>query len=296
MRVAITGSSGLVGTALRAELERQGWSITRIVRGQASAGAGSVAWDPEGGRIDAAGLDGHDVVVHTAGEPIAGVWTAARKRRIEESRVLGTELLARTLASLSSKPALLISFSGVNYYGDRNPAEPMTEEKPPGTGFLARVCIRLEAATRDASEAGIRVVIPRLGNVLSAEGGMLSVLKPIFRLGLGAKFGSGDQIWPWIALEDVIFAILHVIAHDELRGPVNFVAPNPVTNAQFTRALARALHRPSFALPAFAAKLAPGNMAEEILLGGARVVPAKLLESGYVFRFPELDSALRAVV
>jgi uncharacterized protein (TIGR01777 family) len=296
MRVAITGSSGLVGTALRAELVRKGWSVTRIVRGQTSAGTGSVAWDPEGGRIDAAGLEGHDVVVHTAGEPIAAVWTAAKKRRIEDSRVLGTELLARALASLSSKPALLISFSGVNYYGDRNPAEPMTEEKPPGTGFLARVCIRWEAATRDASEAGIRVVIPRLGNVLSAEGGMLSVLKPIFRLGLGAKFGSGEQIWPWIALEDVIFALLHVISHEEVRGPVNFVAPTAVTNAQFTRALARALHRPTFAIPAFAAKLAPGNMAEEILLGGARVVPAKLLESGYAFRFPELDSALRAVV
>lgn len=297
MRVAITGSSGLIGTAVREECARRGWPVTRIVRGGGAPAPGVVVWDIERGVLDPAGLEGHDIVIHLAGAPIAGVWTPARKRRVMESRVRSTELLATTLARLTHKPRLFISMSAAGYYGNRDPTETLTEESPPGRGYLAEVAVRWEAAARPAAEAGIRLVHPRMGNVLSRQGGFLGALKPVFRLGLGASFGSGAQIWTWIAMDDVLGALLHVIENESLRGPVNFVAPEATTNLELTRALAEALHRPAFLrVPAWAARLAPGNMGEEILLAGARVVPQRLLESGYVFRWPSLRPALAALV
>jgi uncharacterized protein (TIGR01777 family) len=296
MRIAITGASGLIGSAAGEAFARAGWDVTRVVRAPSSS-PGRVAWDPAIGRIDAAGLDAHDVVLHAAGEPIAGIWTEARKRRIEQSRVRGTDLLARTLAGLATPPRLFISLSAMGYYGNRPAAEPMTEAAAPGTGFMAEVCVHWEAAATPAAAAGMRVVHPRVGNVLTRKGGILPALLPVFRLGLGARFGSGEQIWPWISLEDVTAALAHVVAHTELAGPVNFVAPQATSNAEFTTALAAAVHRPAFlVVPGFAARLAPGGMGDEVLLAGARVVPARLLASGYVFRHAELKGALAAAL
>jgi uncharacterized protein (TIGR01777 family) len=295
MRIAVTGSTGLIGTALREYFGEAGHDVTQVVR--SGVGPGRVRWDPVAGTIDAAGLEAQDVVVHLAGESIAGVWTDAKKRRIRESRVRGTALLARTLASLRSKPKVLISASAVGIYGSRPASEVVTEATPPGTGFLAEVVQAWEAATAAAVEAGIRVVLLRTGNVLSPRGGMLEALLPVFRLGLGGRLGDGEQVWTWIALDDIPPIVEHVIERDSLTGPVNAVAPSAVTNAEFTRVLAEVLGRPAFFhVPAFAAKLAPGGMAEEILLAGARVEPRRLTESGYAFRYRELRAALIAML
>ena len=293
MRVAITGSSGLIGTALRTYFEERGDRVTRVVRTASPRDGGDqVVWDIDAGRIDAAGLEGHDLVIHLAGESISGVWTPGKKREIRVSRVRGTTLLATALASLERKPAALLSASGSHYYGDRGD-EPLTEASAPGDGFLADVVKAWEASTAAASEAGIRVVHMRNGIVLSPKGGVLELLVPMFKLGLGGKVGSGRQLWPWIALDDIPPAIQHVFDRPSLDGPVNFVAPEVVTNAEFTETLAEAVHRPAFlSVPSFAAKLAPGDMGEEMLLSSARVVPEKLLESGYAFRRPTLREAL----
>jgi uncharacterized protein len=299
MRFAITGSTGLIGTLLTRHLRKAGHDVTRIVRSYSGLphGERAVVWHPDQGAIEADGLEGMDVVVHLAGESIAGVWTEGKKRRILESRVQGTTLLARTLAGLARKPGALLSASAVGIYGDRPPEERVDEASETGTGFLPEVGRAWEASADAARDAGIRVVHPRFGNVLSADGGMLAVLKPVYRLGLGARFGSGEQVWPWIAGDDVGPALLHVAERPELEGPVNFTAPNAVTNAEFTDALAAAVGRPSFfRVPSFAARLAPGAMGSEMLLSGARVVPAKLLDSGYVFRHPELGPALRSIL
>jgi hypothetical protein len=291
MRFVITGSSGLIGSSLRAELRRLGHTATRVVRGQAQKD--QVSWDIERGTIDGAGLEDHDVAVHLAGETIAGIWTRAKKRRIRESRAKGTKLFASALARLKRPPQTLISMSGVSIYGARDFAESVTEESPLGTGFLADVARVWEAGTQDAERAGIRVVHLRTAPALSTRGGSLAVQLPVFKLGLGAKFGTGEQPWPWIALEDVVQAQLFGATQPELRGPVNVAAPGAVTNAQATKAIADAVHRPAFlTIPAFAARLAPGGMADELLLGGARVVPAKLARAGYEFRYPRLEDAL----
>jgi hypothetical protein len=295
MRFVITGSSGLIGTALRAELRRQNHTVTRVVRGQARKD--QVSWDIERGTIDSAGLEDHDVAVHLAGESIAGVWTADKKRRIRESRAKGTRLFAGALARLDHRPHTLISMSGVNIYGNRDFAEPITEESSQGDGFLADVVREWEAGTQDAERAGIRVVHARGAPALSADGGPLALQLPIFKLGLGAKFGTGEQPWPWIALEDVVQAQLFVATMTEMNGPVNFAAPGAITNAQATKAIAHAVHRPAFlTIPAFAARLAPGGMGDELFLGGARVVPEKLTRAGYEFRYPRLEDALGAMV
>ena len=299
MRFAITGSSGLIGSALRHALAAAGHSVTRVVRSLAGIRPGerAVVWHPAEGAIEAAGLEDHDIVINLAGESLAGVWTAAKKRRIRESRVRATTLIAETVAGLRSPPGVLISASGFNYYGDRDPSAVVTEASPPGAGFLPEVVVEWEASTRAAEQAGIRVVHTRFGTVLSPDGGLLQVLLPLFRLGLGAKFGGGEQPWPWIALPEIPPAMLHVIQSTGIAGPVNFVAPEAVTNEQFTKSLAAVVGRPApFALPAFAARLAPGRMADEMLLGGARVVPEKLLASGYSFRYPQLEQALRAIL
>ena len=299
MRIALTGSSGLIGSALSRALTADGHAITRIVRSLSGVGPGEkvVVWHPREGAIEADGLEGHDVVFHLAGESIAGVWTEAKKRRIRESRVLGTTLLAETLAQLHAPPPMLFSGSAFGIYGDRDPGERVTESSPTGQGFLPDVARAWEASTRAAEDAGIRVVHMRFGNVLSHEAGFLHVLLPLFKLGLGARFGSGDQVWPWIAVDDVPPALLHVLEEKQISGPVNFVAPEAVTNEEFTKTLAAVIGRPAWlSVPAFAARLAPGGMADELLLGGARVVPEKLQTSGYQFRYPELRGALRSML
>ncbi|MBR9988421.1 MAG: TIGR01777 family oxidoreductase [Gemmatimonadetes bacterium] len=299
MRFAITGSTGLVGSALTRFLRDGGHHVTRVVRafGGMPASERAVVWHPDEGVIEKDGLEDHDVVIHLAGESIAGVWTDGKKRRIRESRVRGTRLIAETLAGLERRPRTLISASAFDIYGSRPPSEQVDENSEPGSGFLADVIVAWEASTQAASDVGIRVVHTRFGNVLSSEGGMLGVLLPLYRLGLGTKFGDGRQYWPWIAIDDVPPAMLHVLERPEIAGPVNFVAPGQVTNAEFTDAVAAVVGRPSFLkLPAFAAKLAPGGMAEELLLRGSRVVPKKLIESGYAFRHPELRPALKAML
>lgn len=299
MRFAITGSSGLVGTTLVKYLRHHGHEVTRVVRSYSGLPQAerAVIWHPEDGVLDAQGLEHHDVVIHLAGENIAGVWTAAKKRRIRDTRVRGTTLLADILGRLRNPPRALISASTFDVYGDRPASELLDETSAPGTGFLSEVGRAWEDATRSATGAGIRVVNARFGNVLSADGGMLGVLLPFYRMGLGTKFGDGRQFWPWIAVDEIQTALLHVLERPELNGPVNFVAPEQVTNAEFTDAVAAVLGRPSFIrVPAAAAKLAPGDMAEELLLRGARVVPRKLLESGYEFRYPELKPALKALL
>jgi uncharacterized protein (TIGR01777 family) len=299
MRFAITGSTGLIGTELTRTLRASGHEVTRVTRSHSDLphGERAVIWHPDEGVIEAAGLEEHDVVIHLAGESLAGIWTAAKKRRIRTSRERGTALLAQSLAGLMRKPHALFSASAFGIYGDRPTAHVVDEASATGTGFLADVARAWEAATRPAQEAGIRVVHTRFGNVLSAEGGLLGALLPLYRLGLGARLGDGKQVWPWIAAADITPALLHVLERPEIAGPVNFVAPDPVTNEAFTHALAGALGRPSFLrVPAFALRLAPGGMGDEMLLAGARVVPRKLLDSGYAFRLPELNAALRAIL
>jgi hypothetical protein len=294
MKVLVTGSSGLVGSALVTQLASDGHTVTRLVRSKRGAGEGQVLWDPEARAIDSASLEGLDAVVHLAGESIAaGRWTAARKARILESRVKGTSLLAETLAGLRERPKVLVSASAVGYYGDRG-EEALREESASGSGFLAGVCRQWEAAAAPAAQSGIRVVHPRFAMILSTAGGALQRLLLPFRLGLGGRLGSGRQFMSWIALDDAVGAICHALTHDDLQGPVNTASPTPVRNREFTTTLGRVLRRPTvFPLPAFAARLAFGQMADELLLASQRVEPAKLLAGGYQFGFPDLESALR---
>ncbi len=290
MRIAITGASGFIGSRTGSMLRAEGHDVVPVTR---RAGVpGTVWWDPAVGRVDASGLEGLDAVVHLAGENVAGWWTAAKTRRIRESRIGGTDLIARTLAGLEHPPACLISISGVNYYGAHASEDAVEEGSPPGEGFLASLAVAWEAATAPAEAAGIRVVKARMGLVIG-RGGAIAVMLPLFQIGLGGVLGSGRQVISWIALDEIAPALLHVLATPALQGPVNFVAPGAVPFAEFARALGRALHRPVlFKVPAFAARLALGQMAEEMVLSGVRVVPRRLLESGYRFRFPEIGAAM----
>lgn len=301
MRVIITGSTGLVGRALVRSLLADGHEVTRLVRGGAQGfrapGTAAVHWNPERGEIDAQALEGHDAAVHLAGEPIGeGRWDDEKKRRIIESRVKGTRLLAETLAGLSAKPPVLVSASAVGFYGDRGD-EVVREESASGTDFLSEVCREWEKGTLAASQAGIRVVHVRIGVVLDAEGGALPRMLTPFKLGVGGRVGSGRQYMSWITLEDLVGVMRRAMEDETLRGPVNAVAPGPVTNADFTKALGHALGRPTiFAVPAFAARLAFGEMADALLLSGVRVEPARLKEAGFQFKHPEIEEALRSVL
>lgn len=290
MRIAITGATGFIGSRLARELTAAGHSVLPVGRG---AGASAVRWDPAAGRIDAARLEGLDAVIHLAGESLNGRWTAGKKKRIVESRVAGTALLAQTLAGLTRRPGILISGSAVGYYGAHPPDEELDESAPPGTGFLATLVRDWERAASPAESAGIRVVHPRMGLVMG-RGGALAAMLPPFRLGVGGPIGSGRQAVSWIALDDVARAVLHVLATPALRGAVNFTAPNPVSLAELARALGRVLHRPAFLrLPGWAARLALGEMAEQMLLTGQRVLPRALAASGFRFEQPEIEGALR---
>jgi uncharacterized protein (TIGR01777 family) len=300
MRVAVTGSHGFIGSELVAVLRRGGHDVTRVVRPRPGEGPGAdeVAWDIGAGTIDAAGLEGHDAVVHLAGAGLGDHrWTQAYRREIRDSRARGTALLCETLAKLDRPPRVMVSGSAVGWYGDRGD-EALTEASGPGTGFLAGVVRDWEAATGAARDAGIRVVRLRSGVVLDPRGGALRKQLLPFRLGAGAKLGSGRQWLSWITLQDEVAAVLHLMRSETLRGPVNATAPDPVTNAEFTRALAAALHRPAFlTVPPFALKLGFGrDMAEEMLLGGQRVLPAALEASGFTFRHPHVGAALRAML
>ncbi len=295
MKVAVTGSHGLIGSALVAALEADGDEVTRLVRGRPT-GPHEVAWDPQRGTIDAASLEGHDAVVHLAGVGIGDRrWTPEHKSQVLESRVRGTALLAETLAGLDRPPEVLASGSAVGYYGDRGDDE-VTEEAGPGEGFLATVVEAWEAAAAPAVEAGIRVAYLRSGVVLSGDGGALGKQLPFFKAGLGGRLGSGRQWLSWVAIDDEVGAIRHVLGTAEVEGPVNLCAPEPVTNAEFTRVLGRVLHRPTpLPTPTLALHLLFGReMVAEMLLAGQRVIPTVLRRTGYVFAQPALAPALAA--
>ncbi len=291
MNVLVSGGTGLIGLALIPELEASGHRVKRLTRKPRSGE--DIRWDPDAGTIEG-DLAGFDAVVHLGGESIAeGRWTPEKQRRIMESRKKGTRLLAERVAGLPEPPSVMVSASATGYYGDRG-NELLTEESEPGTMFLSEVCREWEAAAEPAREAGVRVVHPRFGIVLSSEGGALGTTLPIFKLGGGGKIGSGRQYWSWVSLDDVVGAVVHAINTDTLSGPMNVVAPDPPTNAEYTKVLGHVLGRPTFfTVPAPAARVALGGMADNLLLASARVEPAKLEETGYVYRYPELEGALR---
>jgi len=295
MKILISGATGLVGGALASSLrgdDHEVWNLTRSPSGEHDVG-----WDVAKGEIETAKLAGFDAVVHLAGESIAeGRWTAAKKHRIRESRVQGTRLLSETLARLKPSPATLLSASAIGYYGDQGDKE-LTEDGPTGDLFLSEVCREWEAAARPAREAGMRVVHPRIGVVLSKRGGALAKMLTPFKLGVGGRIGGGKQWMSWITLADLVGVLRFLISENSLSGPVNAVAPHPVTNLEFTKTLGRVLGRPTiFPMPAPMARLALGEMADELLLASTRVKPARLKAAGYAFRHPELEAALRAVL
>ncbi|MCG3157137.1 MAG: Epimerase family protein [bacterium] len=295
MKVLVTGSTGLIGSAFIKALHAQGHQVVRLVRAPLASSEPVVRWDPAAGTIDTPGLEGLDAVVHLAGETIARRWTAARKRSIRESRVAGTRLLAQTLARLQRPPKTLISASAIGYYGDRGDTV-LREDSGPGTGFLPETSVAWEQAAQPAAQAGIRVAHPRTGVLLTTAGGALKEMLLPFRLGVGGVLGSGRQYWSWIAFDDVIGGLLHALHNENLSGPFNLVAPQPVTNREFTKVLGRVLSRPTvMPVPKFALRLLLGEMAEGLLFASARVEPAKLLAAGYQFRHPDLEGALRAL-
>jgi uncharacterized protein (TIGR01777 family) len=295
MKVLVTGSSGLIGSSLMPALRGAGHTVVRLVRER--PGPDAARWNPDDGSLDRGALDGVDAVVHLAGENIAaGRWTPARKARIRDSRVRGTALLARALRELDRKPRIFLSGSAVGFYGNRGD-ELLDESSARGRGFLADVCAQWEDAARPAADAGIRVVTMRTAVVLSSAGGALRKMLPPFRVGVGGPVGPGTQYMSWIAIDDVVGAIQHLLAADSVVGPVNLVAPNAPTNREFTRTLGKVLGRPTlFTVPAFAIRWALGEMADEMLLASIRARPARLTASGYRFRYPDLEAALRHVL
>ena len=292
LHVAVTGSSGLLGSTLVPLLTTGGHRVTRVVRREPRAG--EIAWDPLGDSFDASGLEGVDAVVHLAGESIAaGRWNESRKRRIRDSRVRGTKTLCEGLARLQSPPRVLVSASAVGYYGDRAAAT-LEENSNAGSGFLADVVQAWEHATAPAAAAGIRVACARFGMILSPQGGALAKMLPPFQCGAGGRVGSGDQYWSWVEVNDAAAILLHAIMTDSLTGPVNAVTPEATTNAEFTSILARVLSRPGILpVPASAARLVFGELADELLLASTRVWPGKLVAAGYEFRHPILEDAIR---
>ena len=295
MKILIGGSHGLVGTALIKSLETMGHEVFRLVR-YAPHSKTEVEWSPDRYSIALARIEGFDAVVNLAGESIAERWTDEKKRRIRESRVKGAKLLGDALANLTVRPKTFICASAIGYYGNRGD-EILTESSAPGDDFLADVCQKWEEATALATEKGIRVVNTRFGVILDTEGGALKKMLPPFRMGVGGKIGSGKQWMSWIALDDVVGGIQFALANDSIKGPVNFVAPNPVTNAEFTKTLGQALSRPTlFPMPGFAVKLLFGEMGEALLLGSERVAPKRLTAEGYEFRFSQLEPALAHIL
>ncbi len=293
MKILLAGSHGLVGTALTGSLKLDGHEVSRLVR-YTPHSESEIEWSPERFSISIGRLEGFDAVINLAGESIAeGRWTDEKKKRIRDSRINGSKLLADVLSGLAKPPAAFICASAIGYYGNRGD-ELLKEDSEPGNDFLANVCVDWEEATRKASESGIRVVNTRFGVILDTNGGALAKMLPPFRMGVGGKIGDGKQWMSWISLADVIGGLRFVLQNDAVHGPVNFVAPNPVTNAEFTKALGHALHRPTiFPIPAFGVRLMFGEMGEALLLGSQRVEPTVLRQAGYAFKHTELSDALR---
>jgi len=293
MRVLVTGSSGMVGTALTDRLSDPETEIFRLVRSE-SKHETDIHWDPETGILDGTLVENMDAVVHLAGENIAGRrWTRSQKDRILNSRVQSTQLLCQSLSSLNKPPSVLVSASAIGFYGHRD-EKLCGESTSAGTGFLAEVCEAWESATQPARQAGIRVIHLRIGIVLSTVSGALTKMLMPFKCGVGGKVGSGEQYWSWVSLNDLVEMILHCIHSDTLIGEVNAVSPQPVTNLEFTKTLGNVIHRPTiFPLPAFMARLALGEMADELLLSSTRVIPEKLNQDGYRFLHPTLEDALQ---
>ncbi len=296
MKIAITGATGLIGASLSAYLQSLHHDIHPLVRQWPLHSARQIFWNPDKGEIDQGGLEGMDAVIHLAGENLAGRWSREKKERIMTSRRTGTRLLAGALARLQRPPAVFISASATGFYGDRG-EEQLDESAAGGSGFLAEVCAAWEAAADPARQAGLRVVHSRFGIILDPAGGALARLLPLLRWGAGGKLGSGRQYWSWVTMTDVHRALAFLLEAPGVSGPVNVTAPAPVTNAEFTRQAARILHRPALlAAPAFALRLALGEMAQEMLLSSARVLPARLTTAGFQFRHPDLNTALMAVL
>lgn len=296
MRILVSGSTGLVGRALVPHLEQADHEVTRLVRPETAEAAGGILWEPSQDELDQARLEGFDAVVHLAGETINQRWTEGTKQRIRESRVQGTRLLAGSLAELDDPPEVLISASAAHYYGDRGDTW-LEEDAEAGDLFLSEVCRQWEEASRPATENGIRVVNTRTGVVLSDEGGALPRMLPPFKFGVGGHLGSGDQYMPWVTRDDVVRIVEHLLETKEIAGPVNVSTPEPVTNRTFTETLGSVLGRPTvFWVPGFAVRLLFGQMGEELLLASVRMRPDKLEESGYTWRYPELEPALEHVL
>jgi uncharacterized protein len=293
-RILVSGVSGPIGSALLPSLKTRGYDVFRLVRGSVT-GDGQISWDPAK-PVAPEAVSGFDAVIHLAGESIVGRWTPAKKTKIRDSRVAGTRNLAQALAQTKQKPQAFVCSSAIGYYGDRG-EEVLNEQSAPGTGFLPEVCRDWEAATQPAADAGIRTVQLRTGVVLSPTGGALGKMLTPFKMGVGGNIGNGRQWMSWIDVQDMAGAIHHILKADLLQGPVNMVAPRPVTNAEFTRTLASVLSRPAiFPMPAFVVKLAFGEMGETVLLGSQRVEPAQLVTSGYPFRFSELRASLESLL
>lgn len=297
MKILISGASGLVGSALSRALRADGNAIARLVRPGGAGATGDVRWDPASATIDTAAMEGVNAVVHLSGASIAGGrWTRERKALLRSSRIDSTRLLVDALVRMRQRPSVLVCASATGYYGDRGD-EVLTELSEPGTDFLALLARDWEAEAMRAGAAGIRTVILRFGVIFAREGGALPKMLLPFRFGAGGKIGTGKQWLPWIALQDAVGVARASVANERLNGPVNTVAPNPVRNAEFTRITARVLHRPAvFTAPAFALRVALGEMAKPLLLASTRAIPSRLMEIGYRFKFPDAESTLRGIL
>lgn len=292
MKVLVTGSNGLIGQEVVHRLTGAGHYVVRLVRSNPDRARGDAEWDPVTGSIERSALKEIDAVIHLAGESILGLWTKGKRQRIHDSRVVATEYLSEALVGLTPRPKTFICASAIGIYGDQADAW-LNESSSTGTGFLPRLCREWEEATKIADNAGIRVVNTRIGIVLSPKGGALAGMLPAFKLGIGGPVGLGRHFMSWITLEDLAEALLFILENPSIEGPVNLTSPHPVTNREFTKALARVLHRPAILpVPTLLLKLLPGRMAQETLLSSARVTPAKLQKAGYAFRHPDLDQAL----
>jgi hypothetical protein len=295
MRILISGANGFIGSALSPYLTSHGHTVTRLVRRAATTG--DIIWNPEAGALDASVIEGFEAVIHLAGANIAGGrWTTAYKREIWDSRIRSTELLVNRIQALRRLPQIFVCMSAVGYYGNRSD-EVLTEDSPPGNDFMAQLCVAWEKATQPLAEKGVRVANLRAGLVLSAQGGALKKMLLPFKLGLGGSLGSGNQYWSWITLDDFLAAVEFILTHDRIVGPVNMVAPNPVTNSEFAAALAGAVHRPAiFPVPAFVLRTVFGEMADALFFASQRVMADKLITAGFKLGHPHLGAALRAAV
>jgi uncharacterized protein (TIGR01777 family) len=295
MKVAVTGSSGLIGSNLVSCLSKKDVTVSKILRGDPTGN--EISWKPESGDWDSAFADGIDGIVHLAGENIAsGRWTKVKKEKIRNSRIEGTKRLCEHILKLPDPPSVFVCASAIGFYGDRG-MEFLNESSSRGNGFLPDVCLGWEEATESVSKAGIRVVNVRFGVVLSKEGGALAKMLTPFKMGMGGKIGSGTQYMSWVAIDDVSGAIYHALVTDSLKGPVNVTAPNPVTNKEFTNTLGKVLNRPTvMPMPAFMARLAFGEMANDLLLASTKVAPKRLSDSGYEFQYPKLEPALKHIL